>query len=147
MNDAPAAVLALNSGPVCLDDATATFDLTVSSGSAIPGATYTWFDAATNTIVAGPTTSLTSTITDLSTFTAGANDFYVVTNVNGCPSAASVPTTVMFDFVPNNGAFAGNDIFVCDNSSVVLNAQAPTCLLYTSPSPRDATLSRMPSSA
>ena len=24
---------------------------------------------------------------------------------------------------------------------------APTCLLYTSPSPRDATLSRMPSSA
>jgi len=126
VNDAPAAVFASNSGPVCLDDATATFDLTVSSGSAIPGATYTWFDAATNTIVAGPTTSLTSTITDLSTFTAGANDFYVVTDVNGCPSAASVPTTVMFDFVPNNGAFAGNDIFVCDNSSVVLNAQAPT---------------------
>ena len=28
-----------------------------------------------------------------------------------------------------------------------LNAQLKTCLLYTSPSPRDATLSRMPSSA
>ena len=28
-----------------------------------------------------------------------------------------------------------------------LSAQLPTCLLYTSPSPRDATLSRMPSSA
>ena len=27
------------------------------------------------------------------------------------------------------------------------NAEAGTCLLYTSPSPRDATLSRMPSSA
>ena len=27
------------------------------------------------------------------------------------------------------------------------NAQAENCLLYTSPSPRDATLSRMPSSA
>ena len=27
------------------------------------------------------------------------------------------------------------------------NAQAISCLLYTSPSPRDATLSRMPSSA
>ena len=29
----------------------------------------------------------------------------------------------------------------------VINAQGNTCLLYTSPSPRDATLSRMPSSA
>ena len=28
-----------------------------------------------------------------------------------------------------------------------INASANTCLLYTSPSPRDATLSRMPSSA
>ena len=28
-----------------------------------------------------------------------------------------------------------------------LNALSPLCLLYTSPSPRDATLSRMPSSA
>ena len=33
-------------------------------------------------------------------------------------------------------------------SAMVLEAeQAGTCLLYTSPSPRDATLSRMPSSA
>ena len=29
----------------------------------------------------------------------------------------------------------------------MFNAQQETCLLYTSPSPRDATLSRMPSSA
>ena len=29
----------------------------------------------------------------------------------------------------------------------VRNDKLPTCLLYTSPSPRDATLSRMPSSA
>ena len=28
-----------------------------------------------------------------------------------------------------------------------LSTYVPTCLLYTSPSPRDATLSRMPSSA
>ena len=29
----------------------------------------------------------------------------------------------------------------------LVSEQAPPCLLYTSPSPRDATLSRMPSSA
>ena len=32
-------------------------------------------------------------------------------------------------------------------SNVVVVASPPCCLLYTSPSPRDATLSRMPSSA
>ena len=32
-------------------------------------------------------------------------------------------------------------------SSGVIDASAEICLLYTSPSPRDATLSRMPSSA
>ena len=30
---------------------------------------------------------------------------------------------------------------------MAITAKLPTCLLYTSPSPRDATLSRMPSSA
>ena len=32
-------------------------------------------------------------------------------------------------------------------AKMILGLYAPTCLLYTSPSPRDATLSRMPSSA
>ena len=32
-------------------------------------------------------------------------------------------------------------------SDLILRAQSKACLLYTSPSPRDATLSRMPSSA
>ena len=32
-------------------------------------------------------------------------------------------------------------------AAAALGALVPTCLLYTSPSPRDATLSRMPSSA
>ena len=43
---------------------------------------------------------------------------------------------------------------LCDNLALALTglpdlaaAQAYICLLYTSPSPRDATLSRMPSSA
>ena len=35
----------------------------------------------------------------------------------------------------------------CSCPMVVLIAKTRTCLLYTSPSPRDATLSRMPSSA
>ena len=34
-----------------------------------------------------------------------------------------------------------------DNEGAIQIAKHPICLLYTSPSPRDATLSRMPSSA
>ena len=36
---------------------------------------------------------------------------------------------------------------VCHSSDIPNNGDFVTCLLYTSPSPRDATLSRMPSSA
>jgi gliding motility-associated-like protein len=126
VNDGPEAVLAVNNGSICLDDPNAILELSVTSASAIPGANYTWYQASTNTIVGGPTTSLTTTVSDLTPYLTGANDFYVVASVNGCPSSASVPTTVQFDFIPTNGAFAGNDIFVCDNNSVVLNAQAPT---------------------
>lgn len=126
VNDAPQSVLAANNGPICLDDPNATLELSVTSASAIPGATYTWYQASTNAVVGGPTTSLTTTVSDLTPYTTGANDFYVVASVNGCPSTASIPTTVDFDNIPTNGAFAGNDIFVCDNNSVVLNAQSPT---------------------
>ena len=42
------------------------------------------------------------------------------------------------------GAFAESFL---DNIDLLNNAQSWICLLYTSPSPRDATLSRMPSSA
>jgi len=126
VNDAPDAVLAASNGPICLGDPNAILELSVASASAIPGATYTWYQASTNTIVGGPTTSLITTVSDLTPFSTGSNDFYVVANINSCPSTASVPTAVNFDNIPTNGAFAGNDIFVCDNNSVVLNAQTPT---------------------
>ena len=126
VNDSPDAVIALNGGAVCMDDPSASIELLVSSGSAIPGATYTWYAAATNTIVGGPTTSLSVLVSDLTPYQLGANDFYVVAEVNGCPSSSSVPTSVMLNNIPTNGAFAGDDIFVCDNNAIVLGAQAPS---------------------
>ena len=42
----------------------------------------------------------------------------------------------------------GSYIRFDDNAAVILNAnEEPSCLLYTSPSPRDLSTSRMPSSA
>ena len=37
--------------------------------------------------------------------------------------------------------------FICPITEEIIDTTVYTCLLYTSPSPRDATLSRMPSSA
>ena len=52
----------------------------------------------------------------------------------------------------SNGVTASNlivfgDIDVNSNIRICCESQVMSCLLYTSPSPRDATLSRMPSSA
>ena len=41
----------------------------------------------------------------------------------------------------------GKHTFSVNNEKIISKADFHICLLYTSPSPRDATLSRMPSSA
>ena len=43
--------------------------------------------------------------------------------------------------------FAGEEVVVSGSADKTVRAWRKDCLLYTSPSPRDATLSRMPSSA
>ena len=126
IDEAPEAAIALNGGAVCLGNPNAELVLMVANNSAITGATYTWYEVTTNNIIAGPTTSLTTVISDLSNFDSGTHQFYVIAEVSGCPSSESAPTVVEFNEAPLNQAFAGDDIFVCDNNSVMLNAQAPT---------------------
>ena len=46
------------------------------------------------------------------------------------------------------GTFDGGSIFrIVTEANAAMRQHSKICLLYTSPSPRDATLSRMPSSA
>ena len=47
--------------------------------------------------------------------------------------------------VPSSGTISFDDFY--GTSSVVTVTRSSSCLLYTSPSPRDGLLSRMPSSA
>ena len=66
-------------------------------------------------------------------------------------------TIIFHDEIPTNGAKPISDLigrisdnvkeFFSKNQGYSLNGIGIGCLLYTSPSPRDATLSRMPSSA
>ena len=75
-------------------------------------------------------------------------DILLVANVNGSwqlEQNGSIPgysgSGVGNGQGPGGGEFFGDDYFPGNPS------EHPDCLLYTSPSPRDATLSRMPSSA
>ena len=71
-----------------------------------------------------------SSAIDISSFYRGAN-----TNVKS--NASNNTATNLAAGVPTSGAISFSDFY----------SQAKDCLLYTSPSPRDRTRSRMPSSA
>ena len=126
VNEAPTSAIVVNDGPICIDDSGATLLLSVTPASALPGATYTWYDAATGALVAGPTASLNAPIVDFSTYDEGIFDFYVVTTLNGCTSVNSIPTSVVLNTVPDLEAFAGPDILVCEGQAVSLSGTAPT---------------------
>ena len=64
----------------------------------------------------------------------------------------AIETTKTVEFQSNYGIVPHTSqrrraLFEKNKFEVIENATPETCLLYTSPSPRDATLSRMPSSA
>ena len=67
----------------------------------------------------------------------------ISTNFKMYPTENAVQTTVT-DKIYSNGFIIRDENMIQNNTSGVLSY---TCLLYTSPSPRDLSTSRMPSSA
>ena len=69
------------------------------------------------------------------------------------PPKTSASTTIEVELVISSGGCDSRDtveievLAGIDTTSIVISDPSSCCLLYTSPSPRDATLSRMPSSA
>jgi gliding motility-associated-like protein len=116
-----------NSSPVCMDIANPTVMLSVEPASAVPGATYTWYNTANAPVNATPSVQLNYSL-NLSAFAKKDTtyEFYVVATLNGCPAKPSIPTVVSTNKIPNLQAFAGADILVCDASSITLNAAKPT---------------------
>ena len=131
---------------------TDTFTYTITDGTAT--------DTATVTITVTPVNDLPIAAADAASIDEDntlpfsdadilANDIDVesllsITSLSQ-PANGSVTTSPTGDrFYTPNANFHGTDTFTY---TVTDGAASSTCLLYTSPSPRDATLSRMPSSA
>ena len=123
---------ASNDGPVCIGST-----VMLSGGVDVSGTTtYAW---------TGPNGYSSSDQNPTDATETG--DYDLIVTVDGCESDM-VTTTVTINATPI--ATALNDGPACAGSTVMLSGGVDvsgTCLLYTSPSPRDATLSRMPSSA
>ncbi len=121
----PQLPLALNNGPICIDDPNAELVLQVEPSTATAGASYQWYDA--NQLPIGqPSSSLLYSITDFSNYSEGSYDFYVAAILDGCESALSIPTTVSFSQIPANQADAGPDFFTCEDEPAIMNATPPT---------------------
>ena len=125
VNESTAAPTVLNNGPICIDAPGASLVLSVSPATAIPGAVYTWYDALTNSPVAGPAAALTTTLSDFTAYGEGIFDFYVIAEVNGCASASSIPTSVVMNTIPDAAAFAGPPTSLCNATTASLAAQTP----------------------
>ena len=66
-----------------------------------------------------------------------------LSNVNEIPSLEKI----IINIGDGKAATDGRALESMVDELTAISGQKPVCLLYTSPSPRDATLSRMPSSA
>lgn len=111
---------------VCIDETDAVLRLGVAATSATPGATYVWYDedgGAISTLVGG---ALLANITDFTGFTQGTQFFSVQAELEGCLSPFSEIVEVQFDEIPNQNAFAGDDLASCGETSLMLAAADPS---------------------
>ena len=126
INPRPFVPIISNNSPVCADKSGAAVTFTVSAASATTGATYAWSIASNNQLLsttssAGYTWSAVSTLPE-----SVVNIYAIATSTVGCKSLASLATAVTINRIPTDKAFAGNDIPLCDVTTVKLNAQIPS---------------------
>ena len=96
-----------------------------------------------------------NTITNITTAASGdqvdpstvGDDLEEAVVVNDAADLVTVKTLISGDSTPAEGDTITYQIEVTNNGAAQATNVSLVCLLYTSPSPRDATLSRMPSSA
>ncbi len=119
----PNVPVAVNQGPYCSD--TDVVLLSITNTSATPNATYTWFDT-NGEPVGSAGQMLNFPVADPTQFGDGSVEFYAVATLNGCSSAASVPTQVFLNTIPANLPEAGADLTVCQAAQIQLGATPPS---------------------
>ena len=117
----PATPVALPVSPICISHAGAALTLSVSPGSATPGAMYRWYYGPDNTPLGPASFALSQTFGGLDVYGEGTHSFYVIASLGDCTSPP-VFVSVQLDAIPSGQAFAGQDFNAC--STAPFNLQA-----------------------
>jgi gliding motility-associated-like protein len=125
VNAVPRTPTVVNNGPVCIDAPAANLRLAVPAVSSTANATYTWFDQDLN-IIADEVPDLIFNLDEFENYGEGDYQFTATATANGCVSERSDPTMASFRTIPNNTAFAGEDLTLCEANVLDLDAAAPT---------------------
>ena len=123
VKDKPKMPAAFNSGPYCAN--TEDVMLSVTSNSATPGATYSWFDVNGQPVGNG-TPALNYALPNATALGNGSFQFFAVATLDGCESTPSLTTTVTINTVPANVAEAGPHIDACQGEDVFLIGTPPS---------------------
>jgi gliding motility-associated-like protein len=127
--------------PVCIDHPNSVLTLSLKNNTSTPFATYQYYQAIGNQPIGAPLLAPQFTLSDLSAYSAGQSQFYVIANLDGCKSLPSALATVQFDTIPNALAFAGQDQLVCILAPITLQSNGSTGTgIWSQPSGQSLTI-------
>jgi hypothetical protein len=89
---------------LCVSNSATVLTLCVTSSSATPNASYTFYNTALTTPVAGPTNGLCANVTNFSQLNDGINNFYAIATLNTCPSVSGIPAAIKLNYPPEEVA-------------------------------------------
>ncbi|HMQ47442.1 MAG TPA: gliding motility-associated C-terminal domain-containing protein [Saprospiraceae bacterium] len=122
VNDLPTTPVITNTGPLCIEEPGAVLILSVTPGTATPNAQYSWFYGSQ---LIGVTQSTNFLLSSFGNYGEGSFGFSVEANVNDCISELSDETMAVFNTIPEETAFAGQDATSCSDDPILLSATTP----------------------
>lgn len=125
VNERPNNPQAFENGPYCVSSAP--INLNVTTSTATPGTTYHWYLIENGgSAEVGTTVSTSFNVPNSQDYTDGTYSFYVIAETDGCFSLQSPEITVSVSTIPNNQAYAGEDLLVCEEDEINLSGDAPS---------------------
>ena len=125
VNERPNNPQASENGPYCVSSSP--INLNVTTSTATPGATYHWNlieNGGSSEI--GTTVSTSFNVPNSQDYIDGSYNFYVIAEMDACFSLQSPEITVLVSTIPNNEAFAGEDLLVCEEDEINLSGDVPS---------------------
>lgn len=121
----PKPVMEFNTSRLCIDDLTSVIEVCLDTDSLVGGSTFHYFLNNELEVPAITTNSICLELSGANVLEPGFNTLQVRAVSTGCFSEFSVPVNFIADTVPDESAFAGENLVVCEIDSIGLMADFP----------------------